>query len=161
MPARGLRAEHARAIVAALAGRGWPVVVTGGPGESALCATAAAGGGVDLGGVDLCGATNLAELAGVLERAVCVVVGNTGPAHLAAAVGTPVVSLFAPVVPAERWAPWGVPTVLLGDQQAACRDTRARECPIAGHPCVSSVPPAEVVDAVAHLHALRRRAVPA
>ena len=50
-------------------------------------------------------ATSLAELAGVLERAACVVVGNTGPAHLAAAVGTPVVSLFAPVVPAERWAP--------------------------------------------------------
>jgi heptosyltransferase III len=165
VPARGLRAEHARAIVAALAGRGWPVVVTGGPGERALCAAAAAGAGdlaeIDRGVVDLAGATSLAELAGVLERAACVVVGNTGPAHLAAAVGTPVVSLFAPVVPADRWAPWGVPMVLLGDQQAACRDTRARDCPIAGHPCLSSVPPDEVVDAVAHLHALHPRAVPA
>ena len=58
-------------------------------------------------------------------------VGNTGPAHLAAAVGTPVVSLFAPVVPAARWAPYGVPLVLLGDQQAPCRDTRApgARCP--------------------------------
>jgi ADP-heptose:LPS heptosyltransferase len=76
------------------------------------------------------------------------VAANTGPAHLAAAVGTPVVSLFAPVVPAVRWAPYGVRHVLLGDQHAACRGTRARECPIAGHPCLSSVDPADVVAAV-------------
>jgi hypothetical protein len=53
------------------------------------------------------------------------------PGHLAAAVGTPVVSLFSPVVPAARWAPYGVPTVLLGDQDAPCRLTRAASarCP--------------------------------
>ena len=61
------------------------------------------------GAVDLAGRTDLADLASVLRGAEAVVVGNTGPAHLAAAVGTPVVSLFAPVVPAERWHPWGVP----------------------------------------------------
>ena len=66
-------------------------------------------------------------------------VGNTGPAHLAAAVGTPVVSLFAPVVPAARWAPYGVPSVLLGDQDAPCRGTRATDCPVPGHPCLASV----------------------
>ncbi|UNX56515.1 glycosyltransferase family 9 protein [Georgenia sp. TF02-10] len=91
------------------------------------------------------------ELAAVLAGADAVVVGNTGPAHLAAAVGTPVVSLFSPVVPAERWAPWGVPTVLLGDQDAACRGSRARECPVPGHPCLTSVTPAEVVAAVRSL----------
>jgi ADP-heptose:LPS heptosyltransferase len=80
-----------------------------------------------------------------------VVAGNTGPAHLAAAVGTPVVSLFAPVVPAARWAPYGVPTVLLGDQGAPCAGTRARECPVPGHPCLASVTPETVVGAVAAL----------
>ena len=65
----------------------------------------------------------MAGLAAVIAGADCLVVGNTGPAHLAAAVGTPVVSLFAPVVPAARWAPYGVPTVLLGDQSAPCRNT--------------------------------------
>jgi ADP-heptose:LPS heptosyltransferase len=80
-----------------------------------------------------------------------VVVGNTGPAHLAAAVGTPVVSLFAPVVPAARWHPWGVPHVLLGDQEAACRSTRSRECPTPGHPCLSTVPPRLVAAAVREL----------
>ena len=74
-----------------------------------------------------------------------------GPAQLAAAVGTPVVSLFAPVVPAERWRPYGVPVVLLGDQQAACRNTRARECPVPGHPCLGSITPSAVVRAVARL----------
>jgi ADP-heptose:LPS heptosyltransferase len=83
-----------------------------------------------------------------LERADCTVVGNTGPAHLSAAVGTPVVSLFAPVVPAERWRPWGIPYKLLGNQTAACALTRARACPVAGHPCLTSVPVAEALASV-------------
>ncbi|HVE29404.1 MAG TPA: glycosyltransferase family 9 protein, partial [Mycobacteriales bacterium] len=92
--------------------------------------------------------TSLAELAAVLAGAYAVVVANTGPAHLAAAVGTPVVSLFAPVVPAARWAPYGVAGVLLGDQDAACRDSRATVCPVPGHPCLDSVTPEDVVAAV-------------
>src|SRR3712207_9331897 len=87
-------------------------------------------------------------MAALLDGAAAVVVGNTGPAHLAAAVGTPVVSPFSPVVPAVRWAPYGVPTVLLGDQDAPCRLTRARECPVPGHPCLASVTAADVVAAV-------------
>jgi ADP-heptose:LPS heptosyltransferase len=63
--------------------------------------------------LDLGGRTSFAELAEVLAGADAVVVGNTGPAHLAAAVGTPVVSLYAPTVPAVRWRPWQVPHELL------------------------------------------------
>ncbi|MFI6795029.1 glycosyltransferase family 9 protein [Streptosporangium canum] len=100
---------------------------------------------------DLGGRTTFAELAAVLAGASVVVVANTGPAHLAAAVGTPVVSLFAPVVPAARWAPYGVPSAVLGDQNAACRGSRARVCPTAGHPCLSSVPSTDVVEAVNRL----------
>jgi heptosyltransferase-3 len=61
------------------------------------------------------------------------------------------VSLFAPVVPAQQWAPHGVPRVLLGDQQAACRNTRMRNCSVPGHPCLSLIHPREVVAAVAKL----------
>ncbi|VTR78824.1 glycosyltransferase family 9 protein [Cellulomonas hominis] len=158
VPARAPRPEDARAAVAALTGAGWPVVVTGGPTERGLTARVAEGvpGAVDLGG-----RTDLATLAGVLAGAAAVVVGNTGPAHLAAAVGTPVVSLFAPVVPADRWAPYGVPTVLLGDPGAPCAGTRARECPVPGHPCLAGVDPAEVVAAVDRLTADARAGVPA
>jgi heptosyltransferase III len=104
---------------------------------------------------DLGGRVDLAGLAEVLAGAGVVVVGNTGPAHLAAAVGTPVVSLFAPVVPAVRWRPWGVRHVLLGDQGAACAGSRARVCPVAGHPCLDEVPVGDVLAAVATLAPLR------
>jgi ADP-heptose:LPS heptosyltransferase len=143
VPARAWPAERCAAAVAQLADAGWRVLVTGGPGERELTAAVAGTRGVDLGGV-----TTLAGMAALLDGAAAVVVGNTGPAHLAAAVGTPVVSLFSPVVPAARWAPYGVPTVVLGDQSAPCRDTRARECPVPGHPCLMSVSPADVVAAV-------------
>jgi ADP-heptose:LPS heptosyltransferase len=103
--------------------------------------------------VDLGGATDLAQLAAVLAGAGAVIVANTGAAHLAAAVGTPVVSLFAPVVPAARWAPYRVPHVLLGDQSAPCRDSRAVTCPVPGHPCLAGVTAAQACDALDQLAA--------
>jgi ADP-heptose:LPS heptosyltransferase len=79
------------------------------------------------------------------------VTGNTGPAHLAAAVGTPVVSLFAPTVPLERWRPWQVRHVVLGDQDAACAASRARQCPVPGHPCLGGITARAVTGAVRKL----------
>ncbi|GAA2024446.1 hypothetical protein GCM10009756_13640 [Pseudokineococcus marinus] len=141
VPARAPSAAVAADAAATLVDDGWTVALTGSPAEAPLVADVrerASRAGPGAGGrlVDLAGATDLAGLAALLRRADAVVVGNTGPAHLAAAVGTPVVSLFSPVVPAERWAPWGVPTVLLGDQGAPCALSRARECPVPGHPCL-------------------------
>ncbi len=150
VPARAASPHIMARMVDALADAG-PVLVTGGPAECELTATVAGARGRDLGG-----RTSYAELAGVLAGARAVVCGNTGPAHLASAVGTPVVSLFAPVVPAVRWAPYGVPVALLGDQDAPCRDSRARECPIPGHPCLDGIDPAAVVAAV---HDIAREAV--
>ena len=146
VPARAPSPAASRALTAALVAAGHRVVVTGTPGERLLTAqvSGVAGNVIDLGG-----RTDLAQLAGVLEGADAVVVGNTGPAHLAAAVGTPVVSLFAPTVPAERWRPWGVPHVLLGDSAAGCAGTRARTCPVPGHPCLDGIAPERVVEAVA------------
>ena len=173
VPSRQPSAAWSARLVQRLAQAGHRVLVTGGPGERALTARVAATsgsgpggsgpggsgpggtgpGGSGPGGTDLGGATDLAGLAAVLAGAQAVVVGNTGPAHLAAAVGTPVVSLFAPVVPSERWQPYGVPVALLGDQGARCRDTRARSCPVPGHPCLDGTDPDDVVAAVAHLTA--------
>ena len=146
VPARRPTAEHSRTIVAALVAAGHRVVVTGDRAESTLTGYVSA----DL-ALDLCGRLDLPQLAAVLDRASVVVAPNTGPAHLAAAVGTPVVSLFAPVVPAARWAPHGVPRVVLGDQHAECRETRATTCPVPGHPCLNAIRPDEVCSAVASL----------
>jgi ADP-heptose:LPS heptosyltransferase len=146
VPARAWPPAHHADLVRRLDAAGYRVVVTGGPSETALTAAVAQGRALDLGG-----RTDLGSLSGVLSGADVVVTGNTGPAHLAAAVGTPVVSLFSPVVPARRWAPYGVPVELLGDQDAACRGTRARDCPVPGHPCLSSVTPQQVLEAVDRL----------
>jgi HAD superfamily hydrolase (TIGR01662 family) len=143
VPARACPPERFAQIVRALVEAGHRVSVTGGPGDSALTAAVAGTAGVDLGG-----RTSIADLAELLAGAGALVSGNTGPAHLAAAVGTPVVSLFAPTVPFGQWGPYRVPTVRLGDALAGCRDTRATVCPVAGHPCLSTVDPKDVVAAV-------------
>jgi ADP-heptose:LPS heptosyltransferase len=153
VPARAWPPECHAALVDALAEEGRTVVVTGAPVERHLTRFVAGRPRENV--LDLGGETTLSELADVLAHADAVVVGNTGPAHLAAAVGTPVVSLFAPTVPAARWRPWGVPHVLLGDQEAPCAGTRATVCPFDGHPCLGGV---SVEDA---LEALTRLAAPA
>jgi len=145
-PSRVWPPLHHAAAVELLEGAGYRVVVTGQPSETALTATVAGPAALDLGG-----RTDLKALAGVIAGADVLVTGNTGPAHLAAAVGTPVACLFSPVVPAVRWAPYGVPLELLGDQNAPCRQTRARDCPVPGHPCLSSVSPEQVMEAVERL----------
>jgi ADP-heptose:LPS heptosyltransferase len=175
VPARAWAPERHAALVGALAAAGRRVVVTGSADERALTAQVAGepqggapvdrpeGSGGPQGGapvgrevVDLGGRVDLAGLARVLAGAEVVVVGNTGPAHLAAAVGVPVVSLFSPVVSAARWRPWKVPQVLLGDQAAECAGSRARVCPVPGHPCLDGVSVAEVVAAVERLTPLRQ-----
>ena len=149
VPARAWSAQRHRELVDALVDAGWRVVVTGGPGERDL--TRFVAGHTRPAVMDLGGATDLAQLAAVLAGCQAVVTGNTGPAHLAAATGTPVVSLFAPTVPASRWRPWGVRHVLLGDQDIACAGCRATCCPLPGHPCLDGVSAGDVIAALRRL----------
>jgi ADP-heptose:LPS heptosyltransferase len=146
VPARAWSPDRHARLVDLLVERGRRVAVTGSAAEVELCAAVAGGPRPEV--RLLAGRTDLAELAEVLAASGAVVSGNTGPAHVAAAVGTPVVSLFAPVVPACRWRPWRVPYVLLGDQAAACAGSRARTCPVPGHPCLDGVEPEAVAAAV-------------
>lgn len=145
-PAREYPADHFAEVVRLLSAEGHVVAVTGGDHERALTARVAGSAGIDLGG-----RLDLGGTARALAGASVVVVGNTGPAHLAAAVGRPIVSLFSAVVPPERWAPYGVPVELLGQRDAPCRGSRATLCPVPGHPCLTSVTPAAVVAAVERL----------
>ncbi|HEX6968695.1 MAG TPA: HAD-IIIA family hydrolase [Micromonosporaceae bacterium] len=141
--ARACPPKRCAEIVTALAEAGHRVVVTGGPGEGELCAQVAGEDAVNLGEQ-----TSFAAFAALLARARCLVVGNSGPAHLAAALGIPVVSLFAPTVSFGQWGPYRVPAVRLGDPTAPCRHTRAATCPVPGHPCLSQLDPHRVVAAV-------------
>jgi len=152
VPARAWAPERNAELVRTLTAAGRRVAVTGAPSERALTALVAGEDGIDLGG-----GTDFAGLAAVLAHADCVVVGNTGPAHLAAAVGTPVVSLYAPTVPEVRWRPWRVAHELLY-VDVPCAGCRARECPVPGHPCLGGVSVDEVVAAVGRLAAVREAA---
>lgn len=148
VPARAWAPERYTALVDALVAEGRRVVVTGGPGEREL--TARVAGLLRPEVLDLGGQLDLADLAEVISGANAIVVGNTGPAHLAAAVGTPVVSLFAPTVPLARWRPWRVQHVIL-HREVPCAGCRARVCPVEGHPCLDGVTVEEAVAAVARL----------
>ena len=145
-PARAYPADRWAEVAGTLTAEGWPVVVTGSAAERALTAAVAGSSALDLGG-----RLDVAGLAGVIAGADAIAVGNTGPAHLAAAVGTPVVSLFSPVVPLVRWAPHSADRIVLGDQTAGCAGSRARLCPLPGHPCLVGVLPADVAAAVRSL----------
>jgi ADP-heptose:LPS heptosyltransferase len=151
--ARAWSARRIRELVGLLVDGGRNVVLTGGEQERSL--TAEVGRGHCRERVaDLGGATDLAELAEVIAAAQALVVGNTGPAHIAAAVGTPVVSIFAPTVPATRWHPWQVPFELL-HRQVPCAGCHARDCPVPGHPCIETITAGEVLGALERLTEVR------
>jgi ADP-heptose:LPS heptosyltransferase len=85
----------------------------------------------------------------LVEAADAVVTNNTGPMHMAAALGTPVVALFALTNPPEQWGPWRVPHRMLW-HEVPCRLCYSRVCPTT-HDCLRQVEPRQVVEAVADL----------
>jgi len=85
----------------------------------------------------------------LVEAADVVITNNTGPMHLAAALGTPVVALFALTNPPEQWGPWRVPHRMLW-HEVPCRLCYSRVCPTT-HDCLRQVRPRQVVEAVADL----------
>jgi len=77
------------------------------------------------------------------------ITNNTGPMHVSAAVGTPVVALFALTNPPEQWGPWKVPHRMLW-REVPCRICYSRICPT-HHECLTGVSPRDVVNAAADL----------
>jgi heptosyltransferase II len=84
----------------------------------------------------LCGETGLADLAGVLSRLRLLLTNDSGPMHLAAALGTPVVAVFGSTDWSET-APLS-PFARVVREQTECAPCLLRECPI-DHRCMSRV----------------------
>lgn len=125
---------------------GLPLVFTGDAGECALVETIRAGCGVPT--HSLAGELALGPFGALIRMAALLVCGNTGPAQIAAAVGTPVVSLYALTRP--QTTPWHVRSrVLFHD--VPCRFCHTAACPLDHHACLADVRPASVVDAVVGL----------
>lgn len=90
----------------------------------------------------------LRELTALLQLAPLLISNNTGPAHIAAAVGTPVVDLYALTNP--QHTPWGVPNrVLFHD--VPCRICYKSICPEGHHNCLRLLEPETVVAAALEL----------
>ena len=96
----------------------------------------------------LAGRLNLADLGALLARADVVISNNTAPAHIAAAVGTPVVDLYALTNP--QHAPWLVEQRVLY-HDVPCRYCYKSICPEGHHACLRSVAPETVAAAAAEL----------
>jgi heptosyltransferase-2 len=132
-----------------LSARGFSAAIATGPGETGLANAVSEAAGVRLPtlGVDL----DSVELAAVLARARVVVANDSGPMHLAAAVGTPVVAIFGPTDPG-RTGPRGSPSVVL-DRYVFCSPCYLKECPY-GHECMREIAVEEVLGAVEKLLAV-------
>ncbi|MBX3735714.1 MAG: glycosyltransferase family 9 protein [Candidatus Didemnitutus sp.] len=108
-PERNWRAEHYAAVAMHVArATGWRIVLTGGAGSAEKALTDAVSAqlkDMPLPPLNLAGRTSVRTLAAVLAGAEGLLAPDTGPVHLAAAVGTPVVGLYA-VARSALTGPW-------------------------------------------------------
>jgi ADP-heptose:LPS heptosyltransferase len=103
------------------------------------------------GSVSLAGQLSLGELAALIEASPLLITNNTGPAHLAAGVGTPLVDLYALTNP--QHIPWQVPSRVLS-YSVPCGPCFKSVCPEQHHLCLRGVTPGEVVAAALELLAV-------
>jgi lipopolysaccharide heptosyltransferase II len=137
---------YARALGQLAAETGRRIVLSGDAGERGLVDDLAARLGEVA--VSLAGGLSFAELCGLVAAAPLLICGNTGPAHVAAAVGTPVVVLYALTNP--QHTPWRSPARVL-THDVPCRWCFRSTCPEGHHGCMRLIPPAEVVEAALEL----------
>lgn len=152
-PSRRYPPEQWSAVIRELSSRtGLPMLLTGDVSEQALIDKI-----VDESGgraISLAGQLELGELGAVIKLASLVICNNTGPAHLAAATGTPLVDLYALTNP--QHTPWQVECrVLFHD--VPCRFCQKSICPQGHHDCLKGITPARVVDAACGLLAKSAR----
>ena len=150
-PSRRYPAEAWAQVCRALtADHGLQLVFTGDSGESeAVDRVRSLAGDA---GPSLAGRLDLAQLAALVDEAPLLLAGNTGPVHLAAAVGTPVVDLYALTNP--QHTPWMVPSRVLSND-VPCRWCYRSVCPEGHHLCLRGVAPEQVVAAARELLAER------
>jgi lipopolysaccharide heptosyltransferase II len=125
---------------------GLPMVLTGSSAEADLVDEIRDASGLVL--PSLAGQLDLGQLGALMRLATVVVANNSGPAHVAAAVGTPVVDLYALTNP--QHTPWKVRNRVLF-QNVPCRFCFKSTCPEGHHACLAGVRPERVVDAVRSL----------
>jgi heptosyltransferase-2/heptosyltransferase-3 len=95
---------------------------------------------------NLSGKTSLLELAGILKRAKLMISGDTGPVHVAAAVGTDTAAIFGPS-DEKKYAPRGKgKNILFKNVDLNCRPCGEHECPLEHFKCMRELKPGIIVD---------------
>jgi lipopolysaccharide heptosyltransferase II len=158
-PSRRWPADRFAAVARTLATEhGWLIVATGQGQDAAQAREVVAGLGDR--GVSLAGSLDIGELAALIAAAPVLIANNSGPSHLAAAVGTPVVDVYA--MTNLQHAPWHVPARVIA-HDVPCRNCRKSECPFGHHACLRGIDPEAVATAALALAAgdRRRLALPA
>ena len=89
--------------------------------------------------------TSLKQLGGILKRCAVLVTNDSGPMHIAAALGTPVVAIFGPTNP-ELQGPVGSPHAVVQNSRLNCLGCNFTTCPI-DHPCMKDLRVDDVHDA--------------
>jgi lipopolysaccharide heptosyltransferase II len=140
------RYPHFADVVRRLDAAGVGVVLTGSRDEAETVAAIQRAADVDA--PSLAGLLDLGELAALLARAPLLISNNTGPVHVAAAVGTPVVDLYALTNP--QHTPWAVPHRVLS-HDVPCKYCYKSVCPAGHHDCLTRVAPDSVVTAALDL----------
>jgi heptosyltransferase-1 len=134
-------AERYAAVAEGLAERGLHVVVNAGPGEEPLAATIASGRAVPL-------TATLPQLIAFTRRIGLCIGGDTGPLHLASALGRPVVGIYGPTDP-SRNGPYGTRARVLRSPDSR-RDHSRRDAP---DPGLLTIAPEDVLRAADELRA--------
>lgn len=148
-PTKNWTPRHFAGVADALLNASVPVVLTGAPGDRAdIDAIAAA---MSRPALRLDGKTSLQTLAAVFQRAALVLSTDTGPMHIAVAVGTPVVALFGPTSP-EYTGPFGDRNVVLraGIACSPCYQRVCKTTEFEPHACMLRLEPAKVAQTILH-----------
>jgi lipopolysaccharide heptosyltransferase II len=146
-PSRRYPPEHFAAAAHQLHARtGCRIVFTGDAAEEDLVERIRAD--MDAPSASLVGRLDVAELSAVIALCDLLVVNNTGPAHIAAAVGTPVVDLYAQTN--LQHTPWQADSRVLY-HEVPCRGCLKSVCPQGHHDCLRQVAPERVVQAAEEL----------
>ena len=149
-PSRRYPARHWHALVPMLAQRlAWPVVIAGGTDEQALAMALSA---TDPRCINVTGKTSFGMLAALVAHAGVLVACNSAPAHIAAALHTPVVDLYA--LTNLQHMPWLADCRVLF-QPVPCAGCLQSTCPQPHHACLEQVSPERVLQAVQELLAHR------
>jgi lipopolysaccharide heptosyltransferase II len=124
------------------------LVLTGSAEEAPLCEALRARLAGACTVASLAGRLSLGELGAAIAPAALLIANNTGPVHIAAALGTPVVDIYALTNP--QHAPWQVPYRVL-THDVPCRFCYRSVCPQGHHDCLRLLDPARIARAA---HAL-------